>query len=91
MQLHEHNCINRSPRGATRFRWATLSAVESPLVAVLGGGQLGRMLGLAAIPLGVRCRFLDPVAGAPAAAVGPLGEPAAELATLAHWIVARDH
>ena len=30
------------------------------------------MLGLAAIPLGVRCRFLDPVAGAPAEAVGPL-------------------
>ena len=47
-------------------------AVETPLVAVLGGGQLGRMLGLAAIPLGVRCRFLDPVAGAPAEAVGPL-------------------
>jgi 5-(carboxyamino)imidazole ribonucleotide synthase len=46
--------------------------VESPLVAVLGGGQLGRMLGLAAIPLGVRCRFLDPTAGAPAEAVGPL-------------------
>ena len=41
-------------------------------MAVLGGGQLGRMLGLAAIPLGVRCRFLDPVAGAPAEAVGPL-------------------
>ena len=52
--------------------WATLSAVDSPLVAVLGGGQLGRMLGLAAVPLGVRCRFLDPVAGAPAAALGPL-------------------
>ena len=56
--------------------------MESPVVAVLGGGQLGRMLGLAAIPLGVHCRFLDPVAGAPAAAVGPLvvgplGDPAA--------------
>jgi 5-(carboxyamino)imidazole ribonucleotide synthase len=49
-----------------------MSPVESPLVTVLGGGQLGRMLGLAAIPLGIRCRFLDPVAGAPAAAVGPL-------------------
>jgi 5-(carboxyamino)imidazole ribonucleotide synthase len=47
-------------------------AVDNPLVAVLGGGQLGRMLGLAAIPLGVRCRFLDPVSGAPASAVGPL-------------------
>ena len=44
---------------------------DAPVVAVLGGGQLGRMLGLAAIPLGVACRFLDPVPGAPAAAVGP--------------------
>jgi len=41
-------------------------------IAVLGGGQLGRMLGGAGIPLGVRFRFLDPVAGAPASAVGPL-------------------
>ena len=47
-------------------------SVESPVVAVLGGGQLGWMLGLAGIPLGVQCRFLDPVAGAPASAVGPL-------------------
>src|SRR5262245_45668066 len=30
------------------------------------------MLGLAAIPLGVGCRFLDPSPDAPAAAVGPL-------------------
>ena len=42
------------------------------LVAVLGGGQLGRMLGLAGIPLGLEFRFLDPVGGAPAAAVGEL-------------------
>jgi len=41
-------------------------------VAVLGGGQLGRMLGLAAIPLGVAFRFLDPSPDAPAAAVGEL-------------------
>ncbi len=41
-------------------------------VAVLGGGQLGRMLGLAGIPLGCSFTFLDPVAGAPAAAVGDL-------------------
>jgi 5-(carboxyamino)imidazole ribonucleotide synthase len=47
-------------------------SADSPVVAVLGGGQLGWMLGLAGIPLGVRCRFLDPVAGAPASAVGPL-------------------
>ena len=45
---------------------------DSPLLAVLGGGQLGRMLGLAAIPLGVRCRFLDPSPDAGAAAVGDL-------------------
>jgi 5-(carboxyamino)imidazole ribonucleotide synthase len=45
---------------------------SEPLVAVLGGGQLGRMLGLAGIPLGLRFRFLDPVPGAPAAAVGEL-------------------
>jgi len=54
----------------------------APLVAVLGGGQLGRMLGLAALPLGVRCRFLDPSPDATAAAVGELvvgdlGDPAA--------------
>jgi 5-(carboxyamino)imidazole ribonucleotide synthase len=41
-------------------------------VAVLGGGQLGRMLGLAGIPLGVDFRFLDPSAEAPAGAVGYL-------------------
>jgi 5-(carboxyamino)imidazole ribonucleotide synthase len=39
-------------------------------VGVLGGGQLGRMLGLAGIPLGLRFRFLDPAANPPAAAVG---------------------
>jgi len=39
-------------------------------LGILGGGQLGRMLALAAIPLDVRCRFLDPDEDAPAAAVG---------------------
>ncbi|HSH45502.1 MAG TPA: 5-(carboxyamino)imidazole ribonucleotide synthase [Longimicrobiales bacterium] len=29
-------------------------------LGILGGGQLGRMLALAAYPLGVTCRFLDP-------------------------------
>jgi 5-(carboxyamino)imidazole ribonucleotide synthase len=42
------------------------------VVAVLGGGQLGRMLGLAGVPLGLQFRFLDPVADAPAGALGPL-------------------
>ncbi len=41
-------------------------------LAILGGGQLGRMLALAAVPLGVTVRSLDPVAGAPAAAVSDL-------------------
>ena len=40
-------------------------------VGVLGGGQLGRMLALAAYPLGLRCRFLDP---APEATAGQLAE-----------------
>ena len=58
------------------------STPAPPLVAVLGGGQLGRMLGLAALPLGVHCRFLDPSPDATAAAVGELvvgdlGDPAA--------------
>jgi 5-(carboxyamino)imidazole ribonucleotide synthase len=47
-------------------------ATDRGLVAVLGGGQLGRMLGLAGVPLGLRFRFLDPVAGATAGAVGEL-------------------
>src|SRR6266567_6796381 len=44
----------------------------APLVAVLGGGQLGRMLALAGIPLGLRFRFLDPSPDAPAGALAPL-------------------
>lgn len=42
-----------------------------PLVAVVGGGQLGRMLALAGIPLGLRFRFLEPN---PAPPVSHLGE-----------------
>ncbi len=50
-------------------------------VGVVGGGQLGLMLGLAGEPLGIRCRFLDPTADAPAGRVGELivgdyGDPA---------------
>jgi 5-(carboxyamino)imidazole ribonucleotide synthase len=44
----------------------------APLVAVLGGGQLGRMLALAGIPLGVGFRFLDPSPDATADALGLL-------------------
>src|SRR5438552_18913758 len=39
-------------------------------LGILGGGQLGRMLGLAGVPLDVLCRFLDPGPSPPAAAVG---------------------
>ncbi|MCW8131134.1 MAG: 5-(carboxyamino)imidazole ribonucleotide synthase [Planctomycetota bacterium] len=35
-------------------------------VGILGGGQLGRMLALAGYPLGLRFRFMDPAADAPA-------------------------
>ncbi|HET9728976.1 MAG TPA: 5-(carboxyamino)imidazole ribonucleotide synthase [Acidimicrobiia bacterium] len=41
-------------------------------VAVLGGGQLGRMLALGGIPLGCSFSFLDPSPDATAAAVGDL-------------------
>ena len=39
---------------------------------MLGGGQLGWMLGLAGIPLGIDFQFLDPSPEAPAGAVGDL-------------------
>jgi 5-(carboxyamino)imidazole ribonucleotide synthase len=45
---------------------------NGPLVAILGGGQLGWMLGLAGLPLGLRFRFLDPTSEASARRVGDL-------------------
>jgi 5-(carboxyamino)imidazole ribonucleotide synthase len=42
------------------------------VLAILGGGQLARMLALAAAPLGVRCRCLDPDPAAPAGHVAEL-------------------
>jgi 5-(carboxyamino)imidazole ribonucleotide synthase len=41
-------------------------------VGVLGGGQLGRMMGLAGLPLGMKFVFLDPSAEACAGQVGDL-------------------
>ena len=41
-------------------------------VGVLGGGQLGRMLGLSGLELGLELLFLDPNPESPAAAVGQL-------------------
>ncbi|MDQ1520263.1 MAG: 5-(carboxyamino)imidazole ribonucleotide synthase [Actinomycetota bacterium] len=46
--------------------------VNAPVIGVLGGGQLGRMLALAGLPLGVAFRFLDPSPDATAGALGPL-------------------
>lgn len=40
------------------------------ILGIVGGGQLGRMLGQAAIPLGVRCVFLEPGEAPSAAVVG---------------------
>jgi 5-(carboxyamino)imidazole ribonucleotide synthase len=42
------------------------------LVGCIGGGQLGRMLGLAGLPLGLEFRFLDPSSEACAREVGEL-------------------
>jgi 5-(carboxyamino)imidazole ribonucleotide synthase len=42
------------------------------LVACIGGGQLGRMLGIAGLSLGLEFRFLDPAPDACAGAVGEL-------------------
>lgn len=47
------------------------TGANSPLVGVLGGGQLGRMLALAGYPLGLRFRFLDP---SPDAGAGQIAE-----------------
>lgn len=43
-----------------------------PRIGVLGGGQLGRMLALAGLPLGCRFTFLDPSPDACARDLGPL-------------------
>jgi 5-(carboxyamino)imidazole ribonucleotide synthase len=53
-------------------RQAQASAALGARVGVLGAGQLGRMLGLAARALGLEVTFLDPSAESPAAAVGEL-------------------
>lgn len=51
---------------------AESSAPDVRRIGVLGGGQLGRMLGLAGIPLGFQFLFLDPAADACAGATGDL-------------------
>lgn len=43
---------------------------DSPVIGIVGGGQLARMLALAGLPLGMRFVFLDPAPDACAAALG---------------------
>jgi 5-(carboxyamino)imidazole ribonucleotide synthase len=42
------------------------------IIGIIGAGQLGRMLALAAYPLGLECLFYDRAADAPGGQVGPL-------------------
>jgi len=62
----------REPEPATAV--ATARAVEPPIppgatIGILGGGQLGRMLGFAALALGYRLAILDPDPLCPARAI----------------------
>ena len=43
-----------------------------PRLGIIGGGQLARMMALAARPLGIQCQFLDPDPQACAASLGKL-------------------
>ncbi|HVV66504.1 MAG TPA: 5-(carboxyamino)imidazole ribonucleotide synthase [Candidatus Saccharimonadales bacterium] len=44
--------------------------MKQPVIGIVGGGQLGRMLALAAAPLGFKVAVLNPAPGSPAAQVG---------------------
>jgi 5-(carboxyamino)imidazole ribonucleotide synthase len=63
-------------RTPARFEPLSAGTSGSPAsglrIGILGGGQLGRMLGLAGIPLGFRFLFLDPAPDACAAVSGEL-------------------
>jgi len=41
-----------------------------PTLGILGGGQLGRMMALAAIPMGIHVRLLSPKPAGPMREVG---------------------
>ena len=43
--------------------------MSEPVLGILGGGQLGRMLALAGHPLALHTRFVDPAPDAPARSV----------------------
>ena len=42
----------------------------SPVIGILGGGQLGRMMAIAAIPMGIQVRFLAPTVAGPMLGLG---------------------
>lgn len=44
--------------------------MKQPVIGIVGGGQLGRMLTLAALPLGFKVIVIDPSPGCPAAQAG---------------------
>jgi 5-(carboxyamino)imidazole ribonucleotide synthase len=47
-----------------------MSAVQT--IGIFGGGQLGRMMAQAALPLGLRCTFLEQAHDCPSAILGPV-------------------
>ena len=49
-----------------------MTDVRPPTLGILGGGQLGRMMALAAIPMGIRVRFLVPKPAGPAQGLGDI-------------------
>ncbi len=53
-----HGCCWRKPR--------RVKLSPNDTIGIIGGGQLGRMLALAAAPLGLKCHVLDPDSNAPA-------------------------
>ncbi len=61
----------RRPTAAEGEARRPLGSDDAPVrIAVLGGGQLGRMLALEGIPLGHRFSFLEPAPDPPAGALG---------------------
>ncbi len=57
------------------FNPVSCTAMAPLQLGIFGAGQLGRMLAQAALPLGIRCVFLDAVNQSPAAALGPVFSP----------------
>lgn len=49
---------------------SNLASTDIKTVGIFGGGQLGRMLAQAALPLGIQCTFYEATQDCPAAALG---------------------